>query len=109
MRDRDSLTKFFDGEFQTSIIAMCSTMRRQPTRTFYEIRRDGTRNHRPWGVLLRTIDEALIAGAPVERVQVLSDLLRDYIIARANARPETAEEAMLADMDAIPDMSRKAA
>lgn len=97
MRERDSLRRFFDGEFQTAIISMCAAMRRQPTRTFYEIRRDKTRSQRPWGTLLRTVDEAIIAGAPLDRVLVLADLLRDYVTARSSERPETADEAVASD------------
>jgi hypothetical protein len=93
---RDALRRCFDGELQTAVIAMCAQMRRQPTRTFYEIRRDKTRNYRPWGPLLRVIDTAIVAGAPIDRVEVLAELVHDYVIARGKERPDTAEEAAIA-------------
>ncbi len=110
-RVRDSLRVFFDKEFRSAFIRMTAELPRKgrANAPFYEIRRDGDRNDRPWARLLRSVDDAVIAGAPRERVEALADLLRAYVTARLNERPETAAEAMVTDMDIAAELERRAA
>jgi hypothetical protein len=104
-RTRDLLRRHFDNEFRTAVIRMCSAMRRQPSPKFYEIRRSAERCDRPWGQLLKVIDEAIVAGAPIERVQVLADLLRAYVDARTAERPLSP----LGGAVAVPEEQKRAA
>ncbi len=79
LKFRDRLRVEFDGRFRDAFLRISREFDRLPTRAWNELRRDPTRNDRPWGRLLRTIDEAVRADAPIEPMLELPALLEAYI------------------------------
>jgi hypothetical protein len=104
LRFRDKLRIEYDDAFRTAFIHISGAFEKLPTRAWNEIRRDSTRNDRPWGRLLRTVDEACVAGASEDALLELPALLTSYIYARrAQLRPTPAGGAV-----AIPQMRKVA-
>jgi hypothetical protein len=79
LKFRDRLRIEFDKAFRDCFIRVSCDFKPLPTPTWKEMRRDPIRNDRPWGRLLRTIDEAVRDGAPLEPLLELPGILESYI------------------------------
>jgi hypothetical protein len=102
---RDRLRIEYDGAFRDALIKISGNFERLPTRAWNELRRDDTRCDRPWARLLRTIDEACLAGAEEEVLLELPAILTAYIYARRAQLERTPAEGVMT----IPEPARRAA
>lgn len=102
---RDRLRIEFDNYFRDAFIRVSGNFTKLPTRAWNELRRDSTRNDRPWARLLRTIDEACFAGASEDALLELPALLSAYIYARRAQCELTPAQGVVA----IPEPIRPAA
>ena len=105
LKFRDRLRIEFDGYFRDCFIKVSGDFDKLPSRAWNELRRDATRNDRPWARLLRTIDEACRAGADEETLLELPALLSAYIFARRAQLDLTPAQGVMT----IPENARRAA
>jgi hypothetical protein len=105
LRFRDRLRIEYDDAFRTALIRISGHFDKLPSRAWNEIRRDSALADRPWARLLRTIDEACLAGAEEETLLELPAVLTAYIYARRAQLDLTPAEGVVA----IPEPMKRAA
>jgi hypothetical protein len=109
LKFRDRLRKEFDELLRDAFIRISADFTHRLSNAWKDLRRDSTRNDRPWSRLLLTIDAAVREDAPLELLLEVSALIETYIRIRYEQHQLPVVSAQIEAEENAPFALRKAA